>query len=96
MDFQKFHSGESFDAYEYFGAHITEHGVVFRVYAPNAQRLSVMGEFTGWQEWEMNSIGGGVWEFGCTGARAGQMYKYIVYSKNWREDSHYLNSLADH
>ena len=32
MDFQKFLQGKAFDAYEYFGAHLTEEGAVFRVH----------------------------------------------------------------
>ena len=39
MDFQKFLQGKAFDAYEYFGAHLTEEGAVFRVYAPNAANM---------------------------------------------------------
>ena len=34
MNLQKFYMGESFDAYEYFGAHLEDEGVVFRTYAP--------------------------------------------------------------
>ena len=50
MNLQKFYMGESFDAYEYFGAHLEDGGVVFRTYAPNAWGINVMGEFSGWQE----------------------------------------------
>ena len=86
MDFEKFHSGVSFDAYEYFGAHISGDGAVFRVYAPGAERVNLMGEFSLWQEREMQALPGGVWECSCGGARAGQMYKYVVYSKKGRAE----------
>ena len=46
MDFQKFLQGKAFDAYEYFGAHLTEEGAVFRVYAPNAANVEVQGDLT--------------------------------------------------
>ena len=36
MDIMRFYKGEEFSAYEYFGAHLTENGTIFRVYAPNA------------------------------------------------------------
>ena len=49
MDFQKFLQGKAFDAYEYFGAHLTEEGAVFRVYAPNAANVEVQGDFSGWK-----------------------------------------------
>ncbi len=50
MNLQKFYMGESFDAYEYFGAHLEDGGVVFRTYAPNAWGINVVGEFNGWKE----------------------------------------------
>jgi 1,4-alpha-glucan branching enzyme len=33
MDLQQFFDGKAFDAYEYFGAHATDNGYIFRVYA---------------------------------------------------------------
>ena len=50
MNLQKFYTGEVFDAYEYFGAHLEGDGIVFRTYAPRAERVSVMGEFSDWKE----------------------------------------------
>ena len=49
MNFQEFLQGKAFDAYEYFGAHLTEEGAVFRVYAPNAANVEVQGDFSGWK-----------------------------------------------
>ena len=42
MDFQKFLQGKAFDAYEYFGAHLTEEGAVFRVYAPGQKPVCII------------------------------------------------------
>ena len=84
MDLKKFYSGEAFNAYEYFGAHVQKDRVLFRVYAPKAERLCIMGEFTGWQEQEMWKADAGIWEYSCTWARPGQMYKYVVYGSNGR------------
>ena len=50
MDYYGFYTGKEFTAYEYLGAHIQENGTVFRTFAPNAARISVIGEFNGWQE----------------------------------------------
>ena len=50
MNLQKFYMGESFDTYEYFGAHLEDGGVVFRTYAPNTWGINVMGEFNSWNE----------------------------------------------
>ena len=44
--------GQSIDAYKYFGAHFEKRdgvsGVVFRLYAPMASDVSVIGEFNNW------------------------------------------------
>ena len=55
FDFQKFYMGDCFDAYQYLGAHLTEDGAVFRTFAPNAERVMLIGDFNGWQEQEMTA-----------------------------------------
>ena len=52
MNLQKFYMGEAFDAYDYFGAHLENGGVVFRTYAPQADKnttnnniISIFGNF---------------------------------------------------
>ena len=54
MDFYGFYTGKIFDAYQYLGAHVEEKGVTFRTFAPAASRITLIGEFNHWQEWEMN------------------------------------------
>ena len=51
MDFYGFYTGKIFDAYQFLGAHPEAEGVTFRTFAPGAARISLIGEFTGWQEW---------------------------------------------
>ena len=71
MDFQKFLQGKAFDAYEYFGAHLTEEGAVFRVYAPNAANVEVQGDFSGWKLLPMKQKQNpGVFELEIAGAEA--------------------------
>ena len=79
MDFQKFLQGKAFDAYEYFGAHLTEEGAVFRVYAPNAANVEVQGDFSGWKLLPMKQKQNpGVFELEIAGAEAGMYYKYAI------------------
>lgn len=40
--------GQTANAYEYFGAHFEKEGVVFRLYAPAASEVSVVGDWNGW------------------------------------------------
>ena len=44
----KFFRGECHNAYKYFGAHPYKDGYVFRVYAPNALKIEVIGDFNQW------------------------------------------------
>lgn len=80
MDFQKFYMGEIYDAYAYLGAHLEEGGVVFRTFAPAAEKVTVIGEFNGWQETEMRQTEHEqFWQVFVPGAKEGQMYKYVIY-----------------
>ncbi len=82
---EQFLAGESTKAYEFLGSHFVtwdnRGGVVFRVWAPNAKSVSVVGDFNDWNPdanymyrisdsgvWELFIEG--VWEFAC--------YKYCV------------------
>ena len=85
MNLKKFYEGNAFDAYEYFGAHLESDGVIFRTYAPNAERVNVFGDFTGWQEVPLQQKRKtGVWEVFLNYAYPGQRYKYVIYGKNGR------------
>lgn len=88
MDFYAFYTGKAFDAYQYLGAHVTGTGVVFRTFAPGAFRISVIGEFSGWQECPMNKVhDGNFWEYYADNAEAGMMYKFRIYDS----DSHFID-----
>mgnify|MGYP000831410186 CR=1 FL=1 len=41
MDIHQFFLGNAFDAHTYFGAHVTEQGVVFRTLAPNLSLIHI-------------------------------------------------------
>ena len=81
-----FHQGTNFHAYEYLGMHIEGDGIVFRVWAPNADYVSVCGDFNFWNR-ESDSMTriteGGVWELKIPTARIemGQCYKYCIRNK---------------
>lgn len=77
----RFFAGEAFDAYRYFGPQFTEYGVSFRVYAPRATRVCIIGEFNGWQECEMIQVDPrGIWATCVEQAAPGQMYKYRIFA----------------
>ncbi len=83
-----FHQGTNYNAYDYMGAHFTKvdgkNGVIFRVWAPNADRISVVGDFNNWNENQnvMTRVSdGGVFELFIEGLREFDAYKYAVTHK---------------
>lgn len=83
MDFYGFYTGEEFEAYNYLGAHCYDGGAVFRTFAPAAQRISVIGEWNGWEEIPMHkAYDGNFWECEAQGAQPMQMYKYRIYKRD--------------
>ncbi|WP_298722918.1 1,4-alpha-glucan branching protein GlgB [uncultured Ferrovibrio sp.] len=71
-------------AYDVLGAHPRQidgvDGVTFAVFAPNAERVSVVGDFNHWdgRRHAMRVRGNGFWEIFIPGAKAGQKYKYEI------------------
>ncbi|MBQ5825594.1 MAG: 1,4-alpha-glucan branching protein GlgB [Clostridia bacterium] len=84
-----FNKGENARAYEYLGAHfVAEDRVVFRVWAPNAAQVSVVGEFNGWQgdAAPMHRVDdSGVWEAELDGLKVYDSYKYFIRTRDGRE-----------
>ena len=79
-----FHQGTNYKAYDYLGVHVTEQGVVFRVWAPNAEKVFVVGDFNQWLEKApMKMITrGGVWEavLPTDAVKLGDKYKCKIYN----------------
>lgn len=79
--------GTHYKKYEKLGAHLTEiegaRGVAFGVWAPNARRVSVVGDFNHWdgRRHPMRIRGGtGIWELFIPGLDEGEVYKYEIKS----------------
>ncbi len=73
--------------YKRLGAQITKHedvdGVLFALWAPNASRVSVVGDFNNWdgRRCQMRKrFDSGLWEFFAPGLGAGVVYKYEIVS----------------
>lgn len=90
-ELQAFHENVYPLAYEYFGGHPSHRkrkaGVVFRVWAPQAVSVSIVGDFNQWDtsQHPMASVDGkGVWEGFVPGIRSFQLYKYHIQTKDGR------------
>ncbi len=87
LDLHLFAEGKHEHIYEKLGAHVVTHngvkGVSFAVWAPSAQRVSVVGDFNGW-DGSRNSMrrldDSGVWEIFIPGLATGELYKYEIQS----------------
>lgn len=83
-ELKAFENGDNAYIQDYFGVHrINKNNsfcYVFRVWAPNAESVSLIGDFTDWFQMplEMTKIAGGVWEIETDLAREGHIYKYLV------------------
>lgn len=81
-----FHQGTNYRSYLYMGAHRTENEkeTVFRVWAPNASAVYLVGDFNNWEfTHRMNcATGGGVWEIYVSSKlfQNGDKYKYVIES----------------
>ena len=83
-----FYSGRDCRAFDYMGAHPFVHdgeqGYLFRVYAPEAEKVSVMGEFNDWKRDAdyMTRDEQGIWEKFIPNIPEYAAYKYSVWAKS--------------
>lgn len=89
FDLHLFGEGRLYKAYEQLGAQVCTHqdiqGVNFAVWAPNAKRVSVVGDFNEWdgRRHPMRSRGGGgIWELFIPDMNDGVVYKFEILPQN--------------
>ena len=75
--------GENFHLQDYLGLHRDENQegtYVFRVWAPHAEHVQVIGDFTDWFQNPLDMVKNhiGVWELSTDLPQEGQVYKYLV------------------
>lgn len=84
-DAEKFHLGSLNHSYEVMGAHLAVingvRGCMFRVWAPNAVRVSVVGDFNEWNEKIHQMVrlyNTGIFELFLPDVKEGEKYKYAI------------------
>ena len=96
-DLEGFHTGGDTEAWRRLGSHVVEvqdptrgtlRGTRFAVWAPNARRVQVMGDFNWWQGDDMELVpGSGVWALWKEDVLEGTQYKYKIQHADgtWQE-----------
>jgi len=95
-DIHLFKEGSHFSLNDKLGSHLMEvdgrQGTYFAVWAPNAEAVSVIGDFNAWNPeahfLKVRSDGSGIWEGFIPGIGQGAVYKYHIFSRsgNYRAD----------
>ncbi len=88
-DVHLYAEGNHWDIYNKFGAHLTRvdgvPGTAFCVWAPNAKRVSVVGDFNNWDgriHAMRKLLGSGIWEIFIPGVAEGTHYKFEIKGGN--------------
>ena len=89
-DVAKFIEGKCLNASDILGSHYMEHdgeeGTLFAVYAPNAMRISVVGDFNSWDgrlDQMCRREDSGIFELFIPGVKPGDKYQYEIKFKNY-------------
>jgi 1,4-alpha-glucan branching enzyme len=92
LDVHLFREGRHYRLYEKLGAHPVIRGgtagTAFSVWAPNAEHVSVIGDFNGWNDTAhpltARADSSGIWEGFVPELQSGAIYKYQIASRNGR------------
>ena len=83
---KKFAAGNELYLQEVLGCHYENDIYTFRVWAPNAQKVWLVGDFNDWDKsLEMSQTLDGVWEIKTSLPKEGQLYKFLVKQADGRE-----------
>ncbi len=85
FDIYLYKQGNHLHLYEKLGSHLIADGCFFAVWAPNANKVAIMGDFNGWNPkshmLKVREDESGIWEGFIPGIKQGALYKYHIISQ---------------
>lgn len=86
-DIQHFHQQDCVEIHHFFSPKILKKGVIFTVWAPNAEQVCIIGDFTDWSEIPLNRHvdDPSIWQGLIDGATENQAYRFVIISNDQKK-----------
>lgn len=86
MDTRKYLEGKGYDGYKFFGNHKkTNNSYIFRILAPNAKNVYIIGDFNLWTEEKLRKYSTGVFSKTIKNVKEFDKYLYVIENKNGKK-----------
>lgn len=86
MDTRKYLEGEGYDGYKFFGNHKkANNSYIFRILAPNAKNVYIIGDFNLWTEEKLRKYSTGVFSKTIKNVKEFDKYLYVIENENGKK-----------
>lgn len=86
MDTRKYLEGEGYDGYKFFGNHKkANNSYIFRILAPNAKNVYIIGDFNSWIEEKLRKYSTGVFSKAIKNVKEFDKYLYVIENENGKK-----------
>ena len=86
MDTRKYLEGEGYDGYKFFGNHKkANNSYIFRILAPNAKNVYIIGDFNSWTEEKLRKCSTGVFSKTIKNVKEFDKYLYVIENENGKK-----------
>ena len=83
MDTRKYLEGKGYDGYKFFGNHKkANNSYIFRILAPNAKNVYIIGDFNSWIEEKLRKYSTGVFSKTIKNVKEFDKYLYVIENEN--------------
>ena len=86
MDTRKYLEGKGYDGYKFFGNHKkANNSYIFRILAPNAKNVYIIGDFNSWSEEKLRKYSTGVFSKTIKNVKEFDKYLYVIENENGKK-----------